>query len=549
MNSKKVLLLCAACLAALCCLGAEEWGWVASGGGLSGDYARDVTTDDLGNIYVIGEFQNYATFGATTINAHGSTDKDVFVGKLDAGGNWLWAVSAGSAASDYGRSIITDGVGNVYITGSFEGTATFGSIILESTGYADIFVAKLDCSGNWIWAKKAGGTAYDEGFAIATDEAGNVYITGYFVNAANFGAYTLPSNGYEDIFVARLDTNGNWLWAVNAGGTGFGDDSKGYGIAVDDSGNVYITGYFEDDAEFGATNLDSSGAWDIYVAKLNNSGNWLWAVNAGGTGNDRGSRIAADASGNALICGAFTGTATFGTQSLTCAGYSEAYAAKLDASGNWLWAASSAVASDSGCNGSDIELDEAGNTFLAGYFWGAGEVAFGTTTLTSSGGDDIFAAKLDADGNWLWALGAGGPSSSDQGHGIAVDSSGNAWLTGVYEAATFGDTSLPGNGSWNVFVAEILSPAGELIPLPPANLNLTINGMDVYLDWDDVTEDTTGNPVTIDHYLVYCLPADPWGDHFAFGSNGSITSSQWVHSGAATSYQKGFYYVTAVTAE
>lgn len=119
---------------------------------------------------------------------------------------WIWAARAGGTGEDYSHAIATDDQGNQYITGSFEETADFGSTTLTSSGNKDIFVAKLDSDGNWLWAKKAGGTAYDYGQGIVLDGSGNIFVTGYFRDIANFGDISLTSNGYDDIFVAKLST-------------------------------------------------------------------------------------------------------------------------------------------------------------------------------------------------------------------------------------------------------------------------------------------------------------------------------------------------------
>ena len=178
---------------------------------------------------------------------------------------WLWAKKAGGTGDDYGQSIATDSSGNSYVTGYFAGTATFGDTELTSSGSTDIFVAKLDSGGNWLWAKKAGGTSSDTGRSIATDSSGNSYVIGYFAGTATFGDTELTSSGNNDIFVAKLDSGGNWLWVMKAGGT---DLDVGKSIAIDSSGNSYVTGYFRGTATFGDTELTSSGLYDIFVAKV-----------------------------------------------------------------------------------------------------------------------------------------------------------------------------------------------------------------------------------------------------------------------------------------
>jgi len=132
----------------------------------------------------------------------------------------------------------------------------------------DIFVAKMDADGIWQWVNKAGGDNWDGGNAIKIDDSGNSYVTGYFNETATFGSYSLTSSNSQDIFVAKMDNSGNWQWATRAGGTG---DDCGYGITIDNAGNSYVIGSFGGTATFGSHYLTSNGGSDIFVAKLNSS--------------------------------------------------------------------------------------------------------------------------------------------------------------------------------------------------------------------------------------------------------------------------------------
>jgi len=429
----------------------EDWFWAKKAGGTSYDNGLSIAIDANENSYVTGYFSGSATFGTTTLTSSSEYYSDIFVAKLDNNSNWLWVKQAGGTNWDYGYGIAVDANGNSYVTGYFYNSATFGTTTLTSSGYADIFVAKLDSSGNWLWAKQAGGASFDYGYGIAVDDNGNSYITGVFEEIATFGTTTLTSSGYEDIFVAKLDSNGNWLWVKQAGGTGW--DDYGRGIAVDANGNSYVTGYFWDSATFGTTTLTSSGNSDIYVAKLDCNGNWLWAKQAGGTGWDDGYSIAVDANGSSYVTGFFMESATFGTTTLTSSSeyYSDIFVAKLDSSGNWLWV-KQAGGTDYDC-GYGIAVDANGNSYITGCF---NYIAtFGTTTLTSSGSTDIFIAKLDSSSNWLWVNQAGG-TIDDGGRSIAVDANGNSYVTGYFEeSATFGTTTLISSGYEDIFVAKL----------------------------------------------------------------------------------------------
>jgi uncharacterized membrane protein YqhA len=427
----------------------DVWLWARKAGGTQDDKVYSIDIDSSGNSYVTGYFKGTASFGTTTLTSIGNWD--IFVAKLDSSGNWLWAKQAGGTDYDCGYDIATDSSGNSYVTGCFQGTASFGSTTLTSYGGYDIFVAKLDSSGNWLWAKKAGGTSPDYGYDIAIDSSGNSYVTGYFYSTASFGDITLTSSGDYDIFVAKLDNSGNWLWAHKAGGP---NEDYGYSIATDSSGNSYVTGYFKGTASFESTNLTSSGDRDIFVAKLNSYGSWLWAKKAGGTNRDGGCGIATDSSGNSYITGYFEGAASFGGSNLTSSGWYDIFVAKLNSIGNWLWAKKAGgIDWDEGCG---IATDSSGNSYVTGYFMGT--ASFGTTNLTSSGGYDIFIAKLDSNGNWLDLQKAGG-TNSDSGCGIATDSSGNTYLTGYFrETAYFGDINLTSSGNQDIFVAKAHIP-------------------------------------------------------------------------------------------
>ena len=456
MKAMKSLILCFVLLCGAAVLGAQvpEWEWAVDTGGIGGGGAWSVAIDSQGNLYVTGQFGNTTTFGSHTLTANGYGD--IFVAKLDPSGNWLWAVNAGGNREDLGYGIAVDDAGNACVTGYFKDTATFGSHTLTASGNTDIFVAKIDPSGNWLMAVKAGGTSGDEGYGIAVDGGENAYVTGRFEGTATFGSHTLTSDGDRDIFAAKLDPSGNWLWAVKAGG----DSSyeRGQDIAVDGVGNAFVTGRFYGTATFGSHTLTASGNTDIFAAKLDPSGNWLWAVKAGGTDIDYGYGIALDGTGNIYVTGEFFGTATFGSHTLTASVGSDIFVAKLDPSGNWLMAVK--AGGTSFCVGLGIVVDDAGNAYVTGRF--EGTATFGSHNLTSDGDRDIFAAKLDPSGNWLWAVKGIVGEDLDvhilEGVDIVVDGVGNAYVTGMFfVTATFGSHTLASNyyAYPDIFVAKL----------------------------------------------------------------------------------------------
>lgn len=205
---------------------------------------------------------------------------------------------SGGAQVDSGEGIAVDASGNCWVTGQFSGTASFGGIQLNSAGNADIFIAKLDPDGNFLWAKRAGGTSNDIANSIAVDSHGNSFITGLFYSTAFFGKTQLTASGGHDIFIAKLGANGNFLWARKAGGNGA---DTGMAISIDSLGHVYITGFFYLIAYFGDTELITGGYNNIFVARLHTSGSFLWAVSAYGSNSDVGYGIAVDPSHNSYI--------------------------------------------------------------------------------------------------------------------------------------------------------------------------------------------------------------------------------------------------------
>ncbi|MGB2984885.1 MAG: IPTL-CTERM sorting domain-containing protein [Phycisphaerae bacterium] len=360
--------------------------WAESAGGTSSEVVvQSIAVDASGNSYVTGWFGGTVTFGTFTLTSAGNDD--VFVAKYDSAGNVMWAESASGMDRIQARGIAVDASGNSLVTGLFDGTATFGPFTLTSAGDPDVFVAKYDTAGNVGWAESAGGTDTDVGAGIAVDASGNSYVTGWFGGTATFGTFTLTSVGDVDVFVAKYDSAGNVVWAESAGGTDF---DQGYGIAVDGSGNSDVTGYFGGTATFGTITLTSAGGLDVFVAKYDSAGNVVWAESAGGTDWEGAFGIAVDASGNRYVTGWFEGTATFGTFTLTSAGFLDVFVAKYDSAGNVVWA-ESAGGTDFD-EGDGIAVDGSGNSYVTGKF--EGTATFGATTLTSAGAIDVFVAKL-----------------------------------------------------------------------------------------------------------------------------------------------------------
>ena len=251
--------------------------WARSLGGVFNDNAYSIVTDVSGNIFITGAFVGTVDFdpGGGTFNLTTNNLDDIFVLKLDAGGNFIWANSMGGGSADYGHSITTDDSGNVYVTGGFGSMVDFdpgvNNFNLTSNGDFDIFVHKSDASGNFVWAKSMGGISTDVGRSITTD--GAVYVTGHFEDTVDFDPginnFNLISNGGNDVFIQKLDAGGNFIWARSMGGL---SSDLGLSITIDPAGNVYGVGSFQDTVEFDPSavtfNLTSNGGNDVFIQKL-----------------------------------------------------------------------------------------------------------------------------------------------------------------------------------------------------------------------------------------------------------------------------------------
>ena len=452
----------ALCLAAARPAGAQpvDFLWAERAGGSSWDAGRAVATDGSGDVVVVGSFDGQASFGGTTLTSAGSSD--VFVARYDPGGGLLWAKRAGGPGSDRAESVAVDASGNVLVTGRFRGQASFGGTTLTSAGSSDVFVARYDPGGNLLWAKRAGGSAgNDRGTGIAADAAGNVLVVGAFDGPAGFDGTTLNSIGSGDLFLARYDAGGTLRWVRRAGGPGH--DESATGLAVDGSGAALLCGHFGGQVTFGGTTLTSSGRSDVFVARYDGSGTLDWARRAGGTEATTAGDIAVDGSGNAFVTGRFDGQVTFGGTTFSSGNRIDMFVAKYDAAGAVLWAKRAGASSVVGVTSGDgVATTGSGRAVVTGRF--DRQADFGGTTLTSSGQADLFAAEYDGSGTVRWALQAGASSPSDAtfGTAVAADGSGHSFVTGHFRGQpSFGGTNLTSAGEDDAFLAKIGPEDGD----------------------------------------------------------------------------------------
>lgn len=359
--------------------------WIEQIGGTLDEEVGGIGADSLGNIYVTGAFRILAFFDSQMFTSNG--EADLFLVKYSSSGTQQWVQTGGGFFDDLPNGLFTDRAGNCYLTGSFQGLANFQNTTILSNGGEDVFIAKYDNGGVMNWITQAGGTSPDVGTAIVKDISENIYITGTFQNTATFGTANLVSAGNTDIFMAKYDRYGVFVSAQRHGGAG---EDHPYALKTDYAGNPCIAGYFTGNTNLGGQSLVSDGGKDIFVLKLNNAGTALFATRAGGTGDDVAYDLSLNDVDNWWIGGSFNGTANFSTKSLTSAGGSDIFLARVDANGVFR------MASRTGGTGNDEALALSsygmGDPHFTGYYHNSFLIS--GLTLTSAGSSDMLFARL-----------------------------------------------------------------------------------------------------------------------------------------------------------
>lgn len=418
--------------------------WVKQTGGTSSDISWATATDASGNVYTTGQFQGTVDFdpGTNVFNLTANGSACAFILKLDAAGNFVWATHFQVAVgTSLGRSIAVDATGNVFTTGFFRGDVDFDPSVAQyylnsgSATISDVFVSKLDTAGNFVWAKKLGSASNkDEAYGIALDSAGNVYTTGVF----NLGAPSIV----EYAFVSKLNSLGALVWTSNI--VNNGNAKSANAITLDALGNIYTTGYFKGNCLFGNTLLQSNtNSEDIFVTKLDNFGNTVWAKaivsSQGSSGDAAGNAIVTDANNNVYVAGHFMNTTDFdpGAGNFTLVpgdspyGKTDAFALKLDTGGNFVWAKQITNTTNND-NAFAITLDATGNVYIAGRYFNTCDFDPGAGTFIVNGNGG-YVSKLDADGNFILAYTMQGGSLCQ---GISVNALGNIYTTGILNGLT-----------------------------------------------------------------------------------------------------------------
>ena len=391
--------------------------WAKSIGGTADVTPHSITTDNMGNLLLTGLFDGIIDLdpGSTTFNINTNGSDDIFILKLDSGGNFIWANSFGSTLPEENTSIITDNFGNIYVSGGYRGTVDFnpgaGVFNMTSNGQIDVFILKLDINGSFMWSKSIGSTKFDTFNSITCNSSGSVYITGSFLGTVDFdpgsGTFNLVNNSQissSDAFILKLSANGDFVWA-KANGDASTIFSKS--IAVDNFGGLYVYGTYYQTIDFnpnvGSFMLTSNGAYDTYIQKLDTNGNFIWAKSIGGNSiyNDDATTIITDSYGNIYLTGDYLNIVDFdpgpGGYPYGSFGEHNICTIKLDSNGSFK--RMTAIETTDYDNGArSIALDSQDNLITYGAFESSGYIDFDPSS------DTMYLASLTAQRAYLQKL-------------------------------------------------------------------------------------------------------------------------------------------------
>jgi hypothetical protein len=381
-----------------------SWSGTQQLGSSVNDYGSGVTVDSSGNVYVAG----------------------TALYKFDSSGNQLWSQNPGAMS----QGVDNDSSGNIYVTGHTGGGLEGNT----NSGYNDIFLVKYNSSGVKQWTKQLGTSSNDYGNGVAADSSDNIYVTGY-----TFGGLDGNTNsGSGDIFLVKYNSSGTKQWTKQLGTSGW---DSGYGVTVDSSNNIYLTGYTSGGLD-GNTN---SGYNDIFLVKYNSSGVKQWTKQLGTSSGDYGNGVAADSSDNIYVTGYTFGGLDGNTKSGICLNCSDIFLVKYNSSGTKQWTKQLGALLDD--RGHGVTVDSSNNIYVTGY---TNAVVVGLDGNTNSGGYDVFLVKYNSSGTKQWTKQLG-TSTDDYGNGVAADSSDNIYVTGNTGGGLDGNTNL---GDSDIFLVK-----------------------------------------------------------------------------------------------
>ncbi len=348
-----------------------------------------------------------------------------------------WVKTNGSNSIDVINDVKIDVNGDIIIIGYFSNTMNFQGTSLTSTGLKDFYIAKLTNDGNLLWVQTGGGIQDDEGIALALDDSGNIYVTGNYVGQGTFGTSNTISYGAKDIFILKYNSNGDYQWGQFIGG--FNDDFAG-DIIVDNNNDVAISGTYDFAMSINSDSFIGKGGKDFFIAKFDNNGVFQWTTNQGSTLDDFGLKLTCDVSNNLYVAGEFSGAINFGAMTVTAMGTKDVFLAKYSSSGNPDWGLKKGTAGD--------------NDKLGGLYYGANQnkiyMSYKNDQALNQGQISIFNPT-----GIQYAMLSFGGSGVITPLGLSVDYSGAMYVSGQYSGtANFGDGDVTSIGETDYFIAK-----------------------------------------------------------------------------------------------
>ncbi len=462
----------------------DPYGWARTFGGAGYEEGYSVALDSDGNSYICGYFPGAVDFdpgpGENYLISNG--EDDAFLCKFNAYGIFMWATSWGGSFYDEPEDVAIDDMGNIYVTGDFAGTVDFdpgpGIDNHTSAGSYDVFLSVFDSDGNFQKAFTWGGSEYDSGYAVTIDGSGNVYVAGTFTSTIDLDPDPVDvenhtSIGNADIFIIKLDSTGDYAWGHTWGGSSY--DSC-YGLSADDAGNVYAAGSFYGNVDFDPDPVDTdwhdaSTSNNAYVSKFDTNGVWQWAHDWGNTGpNDRGTGVAVEDGGSYVyISGVFAGLGVdFDPDPVDVdlhdtSGDDDAFLLKLDTSGDFQWCNTwGGPGSDSTWGG--VAINTLGNVYIGGRFEATSDFDPDPVDVlehTSNGQRDAYVSKFDSAGEFYW-VSVWGNETYDYSDCVATNSSGEVWISGgFYNTVDFNPDPVDveehtSNGEEDVYLMKLM---------------------------------------------------------------------------------------------
>ena len=330
---------------------------------------------------------------------------------------WSGTQQLGTSSSDIGNGVTVDSSDNIYVTGYTTGGLDGNT----NSGDDDLILVKYNSSGTKQWTKQLGTSSSDIGYGVTVDSSDNIYVTGY----TDGGLDGNTSSGGSDLFLLKYNSSGTKQWTKQLGTS---SSDIGYGVTVDSSDNIYVTGY----TDGGLDGNTSSGGSDLFLLKYNSSGTKQWTKQLGTSSTDIGTGVTVDSSDNIYVMGETSG----GLDGNTSSGLSDLFLVKYNSSGTKQW--TQQLGTSSSDIGQEVTVDSSDNIYVTGYTSG------GLDGNTNSGSDDLFLVKYNSSGTKQWTQQLG-TSSRDVGNGVTVDSSENIYVTGYTDGGLDGNTSSGGS--------------------------------------------------------------------------------------------------------